>query len=469
MGQVTLYNTLSRQLEELVPVQPGHVGMYVCGPTVYHDLHVGNFRCFVVFDTVARFLRREGYQVTLVQNFTDVDDRMIARAAELGITVGQLAEIYIARYQEAARALNILPPAVAPRATEHIPEMIAFIEDLLRRGTAYVLDGDVYFDVTRFPGYGKLSGQDPEKLAAGARVDVDERKRHPGDFALWKAARPGEPSWDSPWGKGRPGWHIECSAMSEKYLGAPFDIHAGGIDLMFPHHENEIAQSESRHGHPVVRYWMHNGLLTLDGAKMSKSLGNVVTVSELLARYPAGAIRLFLLSAHYRRPLLFSEEQMRAHASAWERLEGAMQRMAERAAEGGGGAAEELPEPWKGHHDRFLAAMRADFHTADALAALFDAVRDANIALQRDELGPWQAQAILGAWQEETEILGLPVSWETSPLATEVEALIAERNEARRQGDYARADAIRETLRARGVILEDTRSGVRWRLVKSPR
>lgn len=462
--QIFLHNSLSRRKEPFVPLQPGQVGLYVCGPTVYGDLHLGNFRCFVVFDTLARFLRQQGFKVTRVQNFTDIDDKMIARAAHLGTSVEELAERYIARYEEDAATLGIEPAQVHPRATRHVPQIIAFIQGLLDKNLAYPLDGDVYFDVTRFPSYGQLSNQSEEERLAGARVEVDPRKHHPADFVLWKSAKPGEPHWPSPWGEGRPGWHIECSVMSEVYLGPEFDIHAGGADLMFPHHENELAQSVGLHSGGFARYWLHNGMLLLGQEKMSRSLGNIIRVTELKKRYPGQVLRLFLLSVHYRRQMAFSEELLEASRTAWERLSGLVQRLQQIKPAEGGLDLPELHGLVNGARQQFLTAMADDLNTASALAALFDLTRTIN---SHEERGFTQAsQTVLLALYRELlgDVLGLQLpSSEPLELEAPLQALLAQRELARQQKDFRRADALRQQLKDLGVLLEDTPQGVRWR------
>ncbi len=465
---IQLYNTLTGKKEPLEPVRPGKVGIYACGPTVYDYFHIGNARVFVTFDVLRRYLACRGYEVTFVQNYTDIDDKMIRRAAELGITVEELAERFIRAYEEDAGALGIRLPDHQPRATEHIPQIIAIIEKLLERGLAYVVEGDVYFQVQAFPAYGKLSHQPLEELAAGARVEVDPRKRHPMDFALWKKKKEGEPSWESPWGEGRPGWHIECSAMSMHYLGESFDIHAGGQDLIFPHHENEVAQSEGATGRPFARYWMHVGYLNINKEKMSKSLGNVLNVREMRRQFDPRAIRFFLLSAHYRSPLNFSPEQLEQSARALERLDTLLYNMRERLPR----LNSALPDPQEEallkllaeSRQRFIAAMDDDFNTAEGIAVLFELAREANIYLNRPEGQKANLlKPLLDFYEEMDEIFGFARQEEVTPLEAEIAALIARRDEARRRKDWAEADAIREALREKGIILEDTPGGVRWR------
>ncbi|MDA8346640.1 MAG: cysteine--tRNA ligase [Thermaerobacter sp.] len=458
-----LYNTLTQSKQPFVPLEPGVVRMYVCGPTVYHHLHVGNFRSFVIFDTLARFFEGQGFRVLRVQNFTDIDDKMIARAKELNVSVPELAERYIAQYAEDAQALAIEEPYAAPRPTEHIEEIVSHIGDLVAKGLAYPLEGDVYFRVSAFPGYGKLSHQTSEERLAGARVEVDERKEEPADFVLWKGSRPGEPNWPSPWGPGRPGWHIECSAMARCYLGDTLDIHAGGQDLIFPHHENEIAQSEGLLGHPFARYWLHAAMLTMDGAKMSKSQGNIVPLSDLRVRYRPQAIRLFLLSAHYRTPLAFREELIEGSEAALTRIENCLTRLGHllpHAAPDDKGDQSYLEH--LEHAERaFDEALSDDLNTAQAQAVLFNVVREANTLLDVDSAQSVirQADSFL---RRSLATLGITLAEDAVELGDEVERLIAEREQARRSRDFQTADRIRDDLRAKGIVLEDTPQGVRW-------
>ncbi|MGH8874652.1 MAG: cysteine--tRNA ligase [Acidimicrobiia bacterium] len=462
-----VYSTLARSLTKLDTRRPGQVGMYVCGATVQGEPHVGHGRYSVVFDVVRRYLQWRGYEVTYVRNITDVEDKIIAAAAEAGETVEELAEKMAARFAEAYRRLGVEPPDVEPKATEHIAEMRKLIDTLIARGLAYPSNGDVYFSVRAFERYGALSGRIPDELRAGARVEVSELKRDPLDFALWKAAKPGEPAWDSRWGAGRPGWHIECSAMAAKYLGEGFDIHGGGADLIFPHHENEIAQSEGATGAAFARYWLHNGLVNLGGEKMSKSTGHLVDLESLIDRYGGMAVRLFYLRAHYRSPLEFTEGLVADAASAFERLARLRQR---------------CPEP-KGQASpgvlrRFRTAMDHDFATPEAVGLLFDLVRDANKALDEGE----DARALVAAFHEIAEVLGLAgeevgvgdlleplqalaeeLGLPTAATAVEaVEALVAARAEARARRDWATSDRVRDRLADLGVAVEDAPDGVRW-------
>ena len=468
---IKLFNTLTGKKENFEPVNEGQVGIYACGPTVYDYFHIGNARVFITFDVLRRYLVYRGYAVTFVQNYTDIDDKMIKRASELGITVDELAERYIQAYEEDATALGIHLPDQQPRATQHIPQIIAIIGQLIERGIAYAVDGDVYYHVQAFPSYGKLSHQPLQELAAGARVEVDPRKRHPMDFALWKKEKPGEPAWDSPWGRGRPGWHIECSAMSMHYLGETFDIHAGGQDLIFPHHENEIAQSEGATCNPFARYWMHVGYLNINQEKMSKSLGNVLNVRELRKKANPQAIRFFLLSAHYRSPLNFSPEQLEQAKRALERLNTMIYNMQERLPRLDQGPEDQeeqaLMDRLAASRKRFVAVMDDDFNTAEGIAVLFELAREVNTYLNRSEGQKENVlRPLLEFYREVDDIFGFATEEEINPLKQEIVALINRREDARRRKDWAEADMIRDTLRERGIILEDTPSGVRWRMTQ---
>ncbi|HHX20179.1 MAG TPA: cysteine--tRNA ligase [Clostridiales bacterium] len=456
-----VYNSMTRTKEELVPLKPGKVGIYACGPTVYDYFHIGNARMFITFDLLRRYLEHRGYEVTYVQNFTDVDDKMIARAQAEGITVAELAEQYIAAYFEDAQALGIRPATVHPRATEHIEKIIELIQELENKGLAYPVDGDMYYDTTAFPDYGRLSGQNLDDLDAGARVDVDEGKRHPADFALWKAEKPGEPAWDSPWGRGRPGWHIECSAMSMTYLGETFDIHCGGQDLMFPHHENEIAQSEGATGQPFVRYWMHNGFLNIDNRKMSKSLGNFFTVRDILKEYEAEDIRMFMLSAHYRSPLNFSREMMAQARAGLMRLYTARDRLdflLAHAHDGEPSAEEqELIARAEAALPSFYEAMDDDLNTAGALGVMFELVYDINTVLAETS-SRRAVEAARTALLAMADVLGLLVK-KADALPSDIQALVDERAQARTNRDWKKSDALRDELIARGYTVEDTKLG----------
>ena len=461
-----VFNTQTRRKEEFVPIEPGKVRMYACGPTVYNYFHIGNARMFVIFDTLRRYLEHRGYEVKFVQNFTDIDDKMIDRARQEGITVKELADRYIAAYFEDAGALGVRPATVHPKATDHIPEILSIIQRLENKGLAYAVNGDVYFDTQAYKGsYGKLSGQNLENLESGARVDVGEEKRHPMDFALWKAQKPGEPAWESPWGMGRPGWHIECSAMSMKHLGETIDIHGGGQDLVFPHHENEVAQSEGATGKPFVKYWMHNGFLNIDNEKMSKSLGNFFTVHDIRETYDLEAVRMFLLSAHYRSPLNFSPEQVAQAKAALERLYTARDNFAflEEGAQDREVNAEEaaLLQAVKAAAAKFDEAMDDDLNTADAIGALFELVKHANIAL-KPGCAKQAVTAVLGAFAEMSGVLGL-VKPKDKGSDEKVDALLAARAEARKAKNWKESDRLRDELKAMGYAVEDTAQGQKVR------
>lgn len=466
---IKLYNTLSRKKEPLKPVKEGKIGIYACGPTVYDYFHIGNARVFITFDVLRRYLAYRGYDVTFVQNYTDIDDKMINKAAELKITVDEVAGRFISAYEEDTAALGILPADYHPRATRHIPQIIALIQRLIDKKMAYEVEGDVYFHVEAFPGYGKLSGQNLEEIMSGARVEIEERKKHPMDFALWKKEKPGEPSWESPWGRGRPGWHIECSAMSMHYLGETLDIHGGGQDLIFPHHENEIAQGEGATGKPFSRHWMHVGYLNIDREKMSKSLGNVLTVRQLRETVDPMVIRFFMLSAHYRTPINFSGEYLEQASRALERLNMTVYNLKERLEKVQEGLPDneekELLGFLQSSREKFIEAMDDDFNTAEAMAVLFELGREVNIYLNRPEGQKANIlEPVLDFYREINDIFGFIKEQGPSGLEAEVEALIAQREEARARKDWATADAIRDRLKDRGIILEDTPQGVRWRM-----
>jgi cysteinyl-tRNA synthetase len=457
-----VYNTLTRQKEDFQTIQPGKVGMYLCGPTVYKPSHVGHMVGPVIFDTVKRFLNYLGYQVTFVVNITDVDDKLIVRARELGTTVKDLAEQMTKDYLECLRRLNVTGIDQMPRATEHVPEMIDLIGRLIDKGHAYPAAGDVYFDISTDEDYGKLCNRDPEQLEAGSRIEVSTKKRNPGDFALWKAAKPGEPQWPSPWGPGRPGWHIECSAMCRRYLGAEFDIHGGGLDLVFPHHENELAQSRAA-GLGFARFWVHNALLNLGATKMSKSLGNVIDLDGLAALGTrAVEVRYYLAAAHYRSMMDFSEAALREAAAGYQRIEGFVQRAGERVA-GVELPAVELPA-------EFVEAMDDDLNTSRAMAVVHEAVRDGNAVLAGDGTG--EVAGILARVRAMLDVLGLdPLApqWtdgRRQDLRSTVDALVAlalqQRALARERRDWVAADGVRDELKQAGVIVEDTPHGPRW-------
>ena len=454
-----IYNTMTRKKEELVPLVPGRISMYACGPTVYNYSHIGNARPFIVFDTLRRYLEYRGYEVAFVQNFTDIDDKMIRRANEEGITVQELGERFIAEYYRDADALGVERATENPRATQHIAEIIHLVQTLIEKGHAYPADnGDVYFSVRSYPSYGKLSGQNIDDLENGARVDPTEQKRDPLDFALWKGEKPGEPSWDSPWGKGRPGWHIECSAMSMAILGESFDIHGGGQDLIFPHHENEIAQSEAATGKPFARYWMHNGYINVDNQKMSKSLGNFFTVRDIAKEFDLEAVRMFMLSVHYRNPVNFSRDLIRQAETALTRLRTARERLAE--AQRGKATAEDAA--WIASladvRARFESAMDDDLNTADAIGVLFDFARACNTFVTEPRGGE-AIDAAAKLFDELVGVLGLLQHKREAAASDEAMQLLEERQQARKARDFARADAIRDQLRQLGFAVEDTAQG----------
>ena len=460
------YNDMTMRKEEFVPIEEGKVRMYCCGPTVYNYIHVGNARPIIMFDVLRRYLEYRGYDVTFVQNFTDVDDKIIKRANEEGISSTEVAEKYIAEYWTDVKALGVREATVHPKATENIPQIIGIIETLIAKGYAYESEGDVYYRTLKFKDYGKLSHQNLEELQAGARIEVNDVKENPMDFALWKAAKPGEPAWESPWGMGRPGWHIECSAMSNRYLGKTIDIHAGGMDLAFPHHENEIAQSEAANGVKFVNYWLHNGFINVDNKKMSKSLGNFFTVREAAAVYGYDCIRLFMLMSHYRSPLNYSAEILEQAQSALDRLKTAKENLDFFAENGRDGelSAEDaaLIEGLGKYRDRFVEVMDDDFNTADAVSVIFELVRDVNAAVSPAS-DPTKALAAgcRAIFLELSDVLGIPFGEEKS-LDAEVEEKIAARQAARKAKNWAEADRIRDELKAAGIILEDTPQGVKW-------
>ena len=461
-----LYNTLTQKKEEFVPIEEGKVRMYSCGPTVYNYFHIGNARPFIVFDVLRRFLEYIGYDVKFVQNFTDVDDKIINRSIEEGITAAEVADKYIAEYFKDADALGIRRADVHPRVSDHMPEIIEMIKALEERGLAYNVDGNVYYQVDHFHDYGKLSKQSIDDLKSGARIDVNDEKRSPLDFALWKKKKDGEPYWESPWGQGRPGWHIECSAMSRKHLGESIDIHGGGQDLIFPHHENEIAQSEGSCGCKFANYWVHNGYININNEKMSKSKGNFFTVRDIAKHYDLEVVRMFMLMAHYRSPVNFSDELLGQAQNALERLYNAKYQMEYLLENNKTEAAAEEEKTWMDslaqYKKGFIDAMDDDLNTADAIAAIFELVRDANS--HRSESSSREAvKAALNLFKELTGVIGLAAKEKETNLESEVEALIAQRQEARKNKNFALADEIRDALLAKGIILEDTREGVKWK------
>ncbi len=463
-----IYNSMTRKKETFKPIHEGKVGIYACGPTVYNYFHIGNARPFITFDVLRRQLEREGYQVTFVQNFTDIDDKMIKRANEEGITVKELADRFIKEYYTDAQALGIRPATVHPKATDHIPEIISLIQKLIDNGHAYAVpSGDVYYRVSAFPGYGKLSGQsvDDRETGASERLNVETDKESPEDFALWKAQKPGEPAWESPWGMGRPGWHIECSAMSMKYLGENFDIHCGGKDLLFPHHENEIAQSEGATGQKYVNYWMHNGFINVDNQKMSKSLNNFFTVRDIAKEYDLEAVRLFMLSAHYRSPINFSRDQIEAANASLNRLYNARNSLKFQLENGEDRPLNEeekaFTERLKGYEKRFDDAMDDDMNTADALGAIFELVKDANVTVTQGASRE-AAKAALDSLEAICDVLGILTKKEEE-LPAEIAAMVQERAEARKNKDWAKSDELRDRIIKAGYILEDTKQGQKVR------
>ena len=462
-----IYNTLTRQKEEFVPVHPGKIGMYVCGPTVYNYIHIGNARPMIIFDTVRRYFEYKGYEVNYVSNFTDVDDKIIKKANEEGVTATEIAERYIKECKQDMQALNIKPATHQPRATEEIGGMIKIIETLIEKGHAYEVNGTVYFKTRSFKDYGKLSKKNIDDLEAGHReikVTGEEGKKDPLDFVLWKPKKEGEIAWDSPWGEGRPGWHIECSEMSKKYIGDTIDIHAGGEDLIFPHHENEIAQSEACNDEKFANYWMHNGFLNINNKKMSKSAGNFFTVREIGEKYPLQVIRFFMLSAHYRTPLNFSDTLVESAKTGLDRILTAIDLCREMAAKEETGT---LSDAEKEHFanvealvKKFEDAMEDDFNTADAVSAIFEIVRESNSTVK--DFSADYAKKVLKVLEDLCGVLGIETTKEEEILDEEIEKLIEERQTARKNKDFARADEIRDQLLEQGIVLKDTREGVKW-------
>ena len=462
-----IFNTMTRSKEEFKPLEEGKVKMYVCGPTVYNYIHVGNARPFIIFDTLRRYLEYRGYDVTFVQNFTDVDDKIIKRGHEEGIAPEEIAQKYIKEYFVDADGLGIKRASVHPQVTENIEQIIEFVKELEDKGYAYAVNGDVYFDTQKFEGYGKLSGIKQEELEAGSRIEINDQKKHPMDFVLWKAKKEGEPGWTSPWGEGRPGWHIECSVMSRRYLGDTIDIHAGGQDLKFPHHENEIAQSEARSGKTFSNYWMHNEYININNEKMSKSKGNFFTVRDISKLYDLEVVRLFMLSTHYRNPINFSDEILNQSKAGLERLYNAKERVefiisklndnAENADE------LKLEEELNSFRQRFIEAMDDDLNTADALSIIFELARFMNSNVNENATKEF-ANKVLGEFNELTGVLNIVnKKHEEDMLEEEIEALIQKRTDAKKNKDFKLADEIRNELLEKGIVLEDTRQGVKWR------
>jgi len=478
---IHIYNTLTRKKEIFEPLEPGKVKMYVCGPTVYDYCHIGHARSVVTFDVVARYFRDRGFELIYVRNFTDVDDKIIARANERGMDSRELSEEFIQEFYKDMDALNVKRADFEPKVTEFIEPIKDFVTMLIEKGKAYQIDGDVYYSVESFGEYGKLSGRKLEDMEAGARVDVDERKRNPFDFALWKSAKPGEPFWESPWGKGRPGWHIECSAMSSRLLGQTFDIHGGGKDLIFPHHENEIAQSEGAFGKPFARYWMHNGFVNINQEKMSKSLGNFLMIKDVLKSYHPEAIRLFLLSSHYRSPIDFTEKAMDEADSGLDKIYSLLERVETLTGQTPGRESESDGESWK----RFAEAMNDDFNTAKGIGVLFETVRNTNRILDENtiSLSPEMRKSVLSehsdilkigsilgiltespqAYFEKKKMKGLA---DSSVDAALIDKMIQERKEARKTKNWAKADQIRKQLEEMNIVLEDRADGTFWKINK---
>jgi cysteinyl-tRNA synthetase len=466
MGEkMRIYNTLTRKKEEFVPIDENEVKIYVCGPTVYNYFHIGNARPFVVFDTLRKYLAYRGFRVKFVQNFTDVDDKIINKAREEGVDASEISERYIEEYYKDAASLRIEAASVHPKVTENMDEIVRFVRVLVDKGYAYELDGDVYFSTRKFSEYGKLSRQNIEDLEAGARIDVDERKADPLDFALWKKRkRDDEPAWESPWGLGRPGWHIECSTMSKKYLGETIDIHAGGQDLTFPHHENEIAQSEAANGSRFARYWMHNGYITIDDEKMSKSKGNFFTVRDILREYDGETIRFFLLSGHYRNPINFNRDMMEQAKAGLTRVRNAESTLRHLIASGADSddmrdAEKTALADMAGFREKFKGAMDDDLNTADAISAIFELISAINTAV-KDGATKGFAEACLALLTELAGVLGLLQGTAEDAVDGAVTALVEERERARRSKDFARADEIRDLLKEKGITLKDTPQGV---------
>ena len=460
---IQIYNTLSGSKEEFKPIEDGKVRMYVCGPTVYNYIHIGNARPMIVFDTVRRYMEYKGYDVNYVSNFTDVDDKIINKAIEEGVSASEISSRYIEECKKDMEGMNVKPATHAPLATNEIDGMIDMIQTLIDKGYAYEADGTVYFSTRKFEGYGKLSKKNIEELEAGKRIAIEEKKKDAMDFVLWKPKKPGEPAWQSPWGEGRPGWHIECSVMSRKYLGDEIDIHAGGEDLIFPHHENEIAQSEAANGKQFSKYWMHNAFLNINHKKMSKSLNNFFTVREIEEKYDLQILRFFMLSAHYRSPLNFSEELMESSANALERIINACEALREVAAAGKEGeASTEIKDKAESYLKKYETAMEDDFNTADAIAAVFEFVKYANTVL-KEGISSKSAEILLDHINTMCGICGIKTERKTLVLDDEIEKLIEERQQARKEKNFKKADEIRDLLLSKGIILEDTREGVKWK------
>lgn len=461
-----LFNTMTRAKEEFKPLEEGKVKMYVCGPTVYNYIHVGNARPFIIFDTLRRYLEYRGYDVTYVQNFTDVDDKIIKRGHEENIEPEEVAKKYIEEYFVDADGLGVKRATVHPQVTENIEEIIEFVKELEEKGYAYAVNGDVYFDTQKFNGYGKLSGIKQEELEAGSRIEVNDQKRHPMDFVLWKAKKEGEPGWMSPWGEGRPGWHIECSVMSRRYLGDTIDIHAGGQDLKFPHHENEIAQSEARSGKTFSNYWMHNEYININNEKMSKSKGNFFTVRDISKLYDLEIVRFFMLSTHYRNPINFSDEILNQSKAGLERLYNAKERLEFIISKLNNDAENteelKLEEELSSFRQRFIEAMDDDLNTADAVSVIFELAKFMNSNVNENSTKEF-ANKVLAEFNELTSVLNVVNKKQEDILDEEIEKLIEARTNAKKNKDFKLADQIRDELLEKGIVLEDTRQGVKWR------
>lgn len=460
-----VYNTLTRKKEELVPITPGEIKMYACGPTVYNYIHIGNARPLCIFDILRRYLEYRGYNVKFVQNFTDIDDKIIRRANEEHVDFSEISERYIKEFWTDADGLNVRHATINPKATENIDAIIQIISTLIEKGYAYEAQGDVYFSTEKFKDYGKLSHQPLEDLEAGARIMVGEVKREPMDFAVWKAAKPGEPAWDSPWGKGRPGWHIECSAMNWRYLGDTIDIHCGGQDLIFPHHENEIAQSECFTGKPFAHYWMHNGYINVDNVKMSKSLGNFFTVRDVAEKYGYEPIRYLLISAQYRSPINYSTDIIEQCIAALNRLytcRDSLDFELKNASDAEHDGDKAIVDGFDKYREQFISAMDDDLNTADAIASIFELVRDINTNVVGKTPSKALVEGAIAMFDELTGVLGLVYNRKTETLDSDVEALIEARTNARKEKNWAEADRIRDQLKEMGIVLEDTAQGVKW-------
>ena len=461
---IQIFNSLTRQKEAFVPLEEGKVKMYVCGPTVYNYIHIGNARPVIVYDTVRRYLEYRGYDVKYVSNFTDVDDKLIKAANELGEEVPEIAERFIKAYFDNTKALGCAEADVHPRVTGHMPQIVEFIEALIEKGYAYESQGDVYYHTRKFDGYGKLSHQSVDELKIGARIEAGDKKQDALDFVLWKSAKPGEISWESPWGKGRPGWHIECSVMAREHLGDTIDIHAGGQDLTFPHHENEIAQSEAYTGKPFARYWMHNGYINIENEKMSKSLNNFVLVNDILKELDPQVLRLFMLSVHYRHPINYSKGLVEDAQAGMERIRTAYGNVKHRLEHSAGLG--DHNDIWlakiEAIKQEFIETMDDDFNTANAISKLFDLSKLANTYLLEKQTAEPVLQSFIDVFDELAGVLGLPFA-QSELLDAEIEALLEERIEARKNRDFARSDEIRDHLREQNIILEDTAQGTRWK------